>query len=80
MLASVGGSTITLQNLVNGGEYNIIVADATSRTYTFSGCTNSYYKPANAATTVNTRTIYGLLVYKNGADYDCYITWSSGFQ
>lgn len=80
-LASVGGSTITLSNMVDGGVYNIAVEDTTSRTYTFSGCTNSYYKPANAATTAATRTIYGVMTVKKGAAaWDCYVTWSTGFQ
>ncbi|MBL7688448.1 MAG: hypothetical protein JNJ49_10460, partial [Bdellovibrionaceae bacterium] len=79
-LASVGGSTITLSNMVDGGVYNIAVEDTTSRTYTFSGCTNSYYKPANAATTAATRTIYGVMTVKKGANWDCYVTWSTGFQ
>jgi hypothetical protein len=80
MLSSVGGTTITLQNLVHGGEYNIIIADTTSRTYTFSGCTNSYFKPANSATIAGTQTVYGILVYVSGATTNCYITWSTGFQ
>jgi hypothetical protein len=79
-LASVGGSTITVTNMADGGVYNVVVEDTTSRTYTFSGCTNSYFKPANAATTAATRTIYGLMTVKKGASWDCYITWSSGFQ
>lgn len=79
-LASVGGSAITLSNMVDGGVYNIAIEDTTSRTYTFSGCTNSYYKPANAATTASTRTIYGVMTVKKGANWDCYVTWSTGFQ
>lgn len=80
-LAAVGGSAITIQNPTDGGVYNIVVSDTTSRTYTFTGCTASYYKPANAATTAATRTIYGLMTVDNGAGgWDCYITWSSGFQ
>ncbi len=79
-LASVGGSTITLSNMVDGGVYNIAIEDTTSRTYTFSGCTNSYFKPANAATTAATRTIYGVMTVKKGANWDCYVTWSTGFQ
>ena len=64
----------------DGAVYNIVVEDTTSRTYTFSGCTNSYFKPANAATQVSTRTVYGVMTVKKGADWDCYVTWSSGFQ
>ena len=79
-LASVGGSTITLTNMQDGGVYNIVIEDTTSRTYTFAGCTNSYYKPANSATTAATRTIYGVMTMKKGANWDCYFTWSTGFQ
>lgn len=79
-LASVGGSTITLTGMQDGGVYNIVIADTTSRTYTFSGCTTSFFKPANSATTASTRTIYGVITVKNGSNWDCYITWSSGFQ
>lgn len=78
-LANVGGSTITLSNMVNGGVYTIIVADTTARTYTFSGCTNSYFNPTNEDTESGSQTIYGLTtVYVAGA-WRCYITWSTGF-
>ena len=79
-LNTVGGAAITITNPSNGGVYNIIVTDAASRTYTFTGCTNSFYRPANAATTAATRTIYGLMTVDiGGGNWDCYITWSSGF-
>jgi trimeric autotransporter adhesin len=79
-LASVGGSTITLQNMVDGGVYNIIVEDTTVATYSFAGCTNTYWKPARAPTTAATRTVFGILAAKKpGPTYDCYVTWSSGF-
>lgn len=80
LLKSVGGSVLTLQNLAHGGLYNIIINDSTSRTYTFSGCTNSYFKPANGPTTAGTQSVYGLLVYNDGGNWNCYITWSTGFQ
>ncbi|MFM6929484.1 MAG: beta strand repeat-containing protein, partial [Bdellovibrio sp.] len=79
-LASVGGSAITLSNMVNGGVYTIVVADTTSRTYTFSGCGATYFSPANAATTVSTRTIYGITTIYSGSTWECYVTWASGFQ
>lgn len=79
-LAAVGGSAIAISNQTDGGVYNIVVEDVTSRTYTFTGCTNSYFKPVNGPTTVSTRTIYGLMTVKKGANWDCYITWSTGFQ
>ncbi|CAN5580803.1 hypothetical protein BH10BDE1_BH10BDE1_33990 [soil metagenome] len=81
ILNDVQSSTITLQNPANGGLYNIVVADMASRTYTFSGCTNAYFKPANGPTTLNTQTVYGvLMVSAGGSNFNCYITWSTGFQ
>lgn len=79
-LASVGGSTIALSGMQDGQVYNVVVEDPASRTYTFTGCLHAYFKPANAATTLNTRTVYGIMTVKKGPDWDCYITWSSGFQ
>ncbi|MFN3334419.1 MAG: hypothetical protein ACK47M_18080, partial [Caldilinea sp.] len=78
-LASVGGSTITLSNMVNGGNYTLVVQDTNSRTYTFSGCNTSKFRPANAATTAASHTIYNILTLYNGATYDCYITWTTGY-
>jgi hypothetical protein len=80
IVASPGGSTITLQNMVHGGQYTIIVSDTTSRTYTFSGCTSSYFRPTNTATTGGTQTIYGIITIKSGANWLCYISWSTGFN
>lgn len=79
-LSSVGGSTITLSNMVNGGVYTIIVADTTPRTYTFSGCANSYFNPANDDTEPGAQTIYGVTTVYIGSAWRCYITWSTGFQ
>lgn len=81
VLATPGTPVITLSNMSDGGVYNIVIADtATSRTYTFAGCNASYFKPANAPTTVSTRTVYGIMTIYNGSTFDCYITWSTGFQ
>ncbi|WP_413287993.1 beta strand repeat-containing protein [Bdellovibrio sp. HCB337] len=80
LLQSVGGTTITLSNMVNGGVYTVIVSDTTARTYTFSGCNNAYFSPTNAATTNGTRTIYGVTTIYVGSSWDCYITWAGGFQ
>ena len=63
----------------DGAVYNIVVEDPAVRTYTFSGCTHTYYKPANGPTTLNTRTVYGMMTVKKGATWDCYVTWSTGF-
>ena len=79
-LDAVGGSAISLSNMVNGGTYSLVITDTTSRTYTFSGCTNSYFKPGNAATTTGTQSIYTILTIKSGANWNCYITWASGYQ
>ncbi len=78
-LDSVGGSAITLQNMVDGGNYTLVVRDTTSRTYTFTGCNTSKYRPTNAATTATKETIYTILAIKNGANFTCYINWSSGY-
>jgi hypothetical protein len=79
-LTLLGGDVITVQNMSNGGVYNIVIEDPTSRTYTFNGCTSTYFKPTNAATAVGTRTIYGLMTIRKGSNWDCYVTWSTGFQ
>lgn len=79
-ISGVGGSTITLSNMVNGGNYTLIVQDTTSRTYSFSGCTNQKFRPASAATTAGTHTIYSIVTYYNGTNYDCYINWATGYQ
>lgn len=80
-LSAVGGTTITLNNLVSGGNYTILVKDTTSRTYTFPGCTTSKFLPVNTATTVSTWSIYTILSIDNGAGgFDCLITWATGYQ
>ena len=80
LLKSVGGDTITLQNLVDGGAYTLVVADTTARTYNFNGCTNTYFNPVNAETTAGSRSTYTFLVIVDGANTDCYISWMSGFE
>ena len=79
-LDSVGGTAITLSNMVHGGNYTLVITDTNPRQYTFSGCTNSYFRPANATTTSGTQTIYNLLTIKTGANWNCYITWATGYQ
>jgi hypothetical protein len=73
-------ATIALSNMVNGGVYTIIITNTSSQTYTFSGCANSYFSPANAATTAGTQTIYGITTVNISSSWKCYITWSTGFQ
>jgi hypothetical protein len=75
VMQSIGSSSITLSNMVAGGVYNIVVEDLTPTTYTFSGCSPSYFSPANGVTT--NRTVY--TIYRRGSS-TCYITWSSGFN
>ncbi|QLY24879.1 hypothetical protein [Bdellovibrio sp. KM01] len=79
-LASVGGSTITLSNMANGGHYTLVITDTTSRTYTFSGCNSSKFSPSNQATVAGTPSIYSIITIYNGSTYDCYITWSTGYN
>lgn len=79
-LAAVGGTAITLNNMVHGGTYTLVIQDTTARTYTFTGCNSSKFKPANADTTAGTHSIYNILTVYNGASYDCYITWATGYQ
>ncbi|MBL7670267.1 MAG: hypothetical protein JNM39_07250 [Bdellovibrionaceae bacterium] len=75
VLQSVGGSTITVSNMVAGGVYNVVIEDTTSRTYSFSGCTTTYWSPAAGATT--NRSVY--TIYRRGTSA-CFITWSTGFN
>jgi len=80
VLNSVGASAIALSNPVSGGNYTIIVADTTSRTYTFSGCSSSYFSPGNGATTSGARSVYGIMAINVSGNWHCYITWSSDFN
>lgn len=78
LLKSVGGSTITLTNPKSGGSYTLVVSDTAQRTYTFSGCTNTYFSPTNGDTFQ--QTTYSILVIVDGANTNCYATWVTGFQ
>lgn len=75
VFSAVGGSTITVSNMVAGGVYNVIVEDTTARTYTFSGCGTTYFSPANGATT--NRSVY--TIYRRSTTA-CYVTWTTGFN
>jgi hypothetical protein len=79
VLQAPGGSAITLNNMVDGGAYTLIVTDATSRTYTFTNCTNSRFQPTNAATTASKHTIYTILKVTVSSATWCYINWSSDY-
>ncbi len=77
VLQSVGGSSITLSSMKDGGSYVLIIEDATPRTYMFTGgCSGTFWSPANGPTIASTRTIYNIL--KVGAN--CYISWTPGYQ
>lgn len=85
ILNNVGGSPnagvlLVLSNMVDGGTYTMIIADTVAHTYTFSGCNSSFYAPANSLTVAGTRSMFGLVTVKNGANWDCYINWTPGYQ
>jgi hypothetical protein len=77
LLKAPGGSSLTLSNPADGGVYTLIVSDTTARVYTFSGCTNQYFSPANDMTVG--QTTYTILVVVDGVNTNCYITWTTGF-
>ncbi|MEK2687452.1 beta strand repeat-containing protein [Bdellovibrio sp. GT3] len=79
-LASVGGTAITLSNMQNGGNYTLVIQDATSRTYTFTGCNTSKFLPPNGPTVASTWSTYNILTIANGGNFDCVITWATGYQ
>lgn len=85
ILNSVGGSgnsavNINLSNMTDGGTYTLIITDPLAHTYNFTGCTTTLYSPANSLTVPGTRSIFGLITVKNGANWDCYINWTPGYQ
>lgn len=73
-LQSPAGNSIALSGMVAGGNYNIVIEDTTSRTYTFTGCGTMYWSPASAATTG--RSIFS--IYRAGSSA-CYIGWTTGY-
>lgn len=79
ILQSVGGSAITLSNMVDGGSYMVIVADTTSRTYTFSGCTSARFLPANGPTVASYQSIYSIIKTTQSGVATCYISWQTGY-
>lgn len=74
VLQSVGVSSISLTNMMSGGRYTLIIEDMNPRTYTFSGCSTSYFSPANAST--NNRSIYE--IYYRGSV--CYVRWTTNYN
>lgn len=77
-LKAPGGEAITLSNMTSGATYTLFIADETQRTYTFAGCSNSYFSPANAATSF--RSAYTISVIVDGPDTNCFISWATGFN
>jgi hypothetical protein len=73
ILQAVGGTAITLNNMVNGGQYTLVVEDLTSRTYSFTNCTTTRAVPALTAT--SGRSIFTILKVSTA----WYITWITGF-
>ena len=79
LLQSVGSSAITLNNMIDGASYTLIVSDATSRTYSFTNCTNTHFDPPNDVTAPSSRTVYTILKTTESAATHCYISWVTGF-
>lgn len=79
VVQSPGSSSLTLNNMKDGGSYTLIVTDTTARQYTFANCTNSKYVPANDVTTPGSHSIYTILKVTVGGSAYCYITWVTGF-
>jgi hypothetical protein len=73
---SVGGTTLSLSNMVAGGQYRVIIEDTAQRMYTFSTCSTSYFNPPNGNTTTGTKSIYTITYSMPGK---CYIDWKSGY-
>jgi len=78
LLKNVGSSTISLLHPSDGAVYTLVIADSISRTYTFTGCANSYFNPSNGPT--NGRSSYTIMFIQDHANLDCYINWSTGFE
>jgi hypothetical protein len=76
-LKSVGGAAVTLSNIANGGSYTVVISDTIQRTYTFAGCTNSYFSPVNGDTI--DRSTYSIMTIVDGGSTECYITWVTGY-
>jgi hypothetical protein len=75
VLSAPGGSAITLNNMIDGGAYSVLITDTTSRTYTFTNCTNAHFTPANGATTDGKHSMYTILKVTVASATHCYISW-----
>jgi hypothetical protein len=79
VLQSVGSTTINLSNMTSGGSYTLIISDTTQQTYTFAGCTNTYFSPTNGQTFQ--QSTYSIMsVILPGAITNCYVNWVTGFN
>ncbi|MFN7905230.1 MAG: beta strand repeat-containing protein [Pseudobdellovibrionaceae bacterium] len=77
VLSAPGGSTITLNNMQDGGSYTLVITDTTSRTYSFANCASSKWAPAAAST--SGQTVFSILRVTIAGTVTCYISWISGF-
>ncbi|MFN8945207.1 MAG: hypothetical protein ACK5WZ_11375 [Pseudobdellovibrionaceae bacterium] len=77
VLSAPGGSTITLNNMQDGGSYTLVITDTTSRTYSFANCTSTRWAPAAAST--SGQTVFSILRVTIASTVTCYISWISGF-
>lgn len=77
VISSPSGS-ISLNGMQNGGEYKVILQNATPSTYIFTSaaCGTWKYKTPNANTTASSDTIYRIQVIGS----TCYVDWSSGYM
>ena len=88
--SAVANDTITLTftgTPANGGNYMVSLKDPAVMSVTFAAasCGTIKYKPASTTTnTITTAGTTGTLITMttiyNGTNYDCYVTWASGYQ
>jgi len=80
VLKSVGGSSITLNNMQDGAAYTLFITDTTNRTYTFNNCANSHWIQPNATTnnSATLHTMYSIVKLTISDAVHCYISWISG--
>jgi hypothetical protein len=74
VLNNPSAATISLNNMVNGGSYTLLLKNATIQQYNFNNCGTPKYRPANGNIAAN-ETIYSIMYINN----NCYISWSTGW-
>jgi hypothetical protein len=72
---SAPSSSITLNNLPYGKKVKLIIMSASAVTYSFSGCSGTYFNPANTAMTVSSKVTFE--IYKTNYNGSCLIEWKS---